>query len=119
MRPLVTFEMGDFFAEQTDRTGIGCQIVGDQVEKRRLAGAVGADDQPALALRNFERDAVYRRQAAEYLAQAADLQRSRHVLRSRADQRRIPGTTPSGMKITITTNTAPSSMFQRSRYADT
>ena len=38
---------------------------------------------------------------------------------SAAHQRRTPGTTPSGMNITMTTKTKPSSMFQRSMYAET
>src|SRR5262252_1925840 len=119
MRTLVWRQTRNILAEQMDRSGISAQIAGDQVEERRLARAVGTDEQAALALHHLERDVVGRRQAPERLLQTFELQRSRHDRRQRVHQRRTPGTTPSGMKMTIKTNTRPSSMFQRSRYAET
>ena len=41
---------GDVLLEQEDLAAIAAQIPGHQVEQRRLAGAVRADDQPPLAL---------------------------------------------------------------------
>src|SRR5207248_6416825 len=75
-----------------------------------LARTVGADDQAPLARRHGERDIGDRRQAAEGLLQVLETKRF-HSLWN-------PGTTPSGMNTTIRTKTKPSSMFQRSMYAD-
>src|SRR5450432_3904743 len=140
MRTLVGLETRDFFPEQPDRASIRYKVARDQVEERRLAGAIGADDKSALARHHLQRDAVHGRQAPEDLPEAADLQRGdcmipprlrltplrcppgggtralrrlsgAHSFRHRAHQRRNPGTTPSGMKITIRTKTEPSSMF--------
>jgi hypothetical protein len=39
----------DVAIEERDRAGVGRELAGDQVEERGLPGAVGADDEPALA----------------------------------------------------------------------
>jgi len=118
VRALMRLKALDLRAEQPDRAAIAGQVTGEKVEERGLARAVRADDEPALARHDLERDIVDRGQAAERLLQAADLERGRHLAHQRAFKRahprRIPGTRPSGMKITITTKTKPSSMFQRS-----
>ena len=82
---------------------------------RFVASPMGA----VLAGHHRERDVVRRGQAAECLAQAPHLERRRHGRFSRrARRRRTPGTIPCGMKITIATNTNPSSMFQRSMWVE-
>ena len=119
VRALVRTQPLHLFAEQADGAGVALQVAGNQVEQRRFTGAVRPDDEPPLARLNFERDVVGRRQAAERFLEPADLQRRGHRLLQRAHSRLSPGTSPSGMKTTISTNTKPSSMFQRSTYADT
>ena len=52
-------------AEQFDRTRRDVVIAGDQVEQRRLAGAVRTQDRPALPGDDLEVDVAYRVQAAE------------------------------------------------------
>ncbi len=64
---------GDFLIEKKNPSGITAQIPGHQVEQRRLAGAVRADDQPPLALLDLERDVVDGGQPAEGLLQAPDM----------------------------------------------
>src|SRR4051794_14136841 len=106
MGALVGPQRRDLFAEQENIALVDGQVARDQVEERGLAGAVGADDQAALAGLDGQRDAVDRRQATEGLVQVRDLKRSHSLF--------APGTTPSGMNTTIATKTKPSSMFQRS-----
>jgi hypothetical protein len=120
VRALVRQQARRLLPEHPDRAGVGGEIAGDLVEERRLAGAVPPDDQAAFARQDAQRDVVRRRQPAEGLAEVVDLERGRHALapRKRAHARRTPGTRPSGMNRMITRNTNPSSMFQRSMYAD-
>ena len=118
-RALVRLHARDLAPEDADRARVAAQVAGDEVEERGLAGAVGPDDEPALARHHLERDVVRRRQPAEGLAQSPHRERRRHGRgRLRATRRRTPGTIPCGMKITMPTNTNPSSMFQRSTYAE-
>src|SRR6266571_4189751 len=119
MGALMRFQPGDLLAEQPDRAGVARQIAGDEIEERGLPRAVRADDQPTLAWHHLQRDVVDRRQAAERFFQTAEVQRGSHFFLQRAHNRRAPGTTPSGMKITMNTKTKPISMFHRSMYADT
>src|SRR3954468_5000759 len=99
-------EAPDFVTEELDRPRVARKIAGQQVEQRGLAGAVGADDEAPLARRDGERDIGDGRQAAEGFLQVLETKRF-HSLWN-------PGTTPSGMKTTMTTKTKPRSMFQRS-----
>src|SRR3989441_12741093 len=92
-------------------SGIARQVAGDQVEERGLAGAVRADDQAPLARRHLQGDVADGRQAAERLPQVLEAKRSHSLF--------TPGTTPSGMNTTMRTKTRPSSVFQRSMYAET
>ena len=62
---------GDALVLEPDLAGGRRQVAGDQVEHRRLAGAVGADDAGDRAGRDRERDVADRRQPAEVLRQAA------------------------------------------------
>src|SRR5258707_823172 len=82
------------------------------------AGAVGADDEAALARSDRQRYVLGHRKAAERLLQVVDLQRvgRGHGFAPRfldASLRR-PGMIPVGITSTMNRNTRPSSMFQRS-----
>src|SRR5262249_46351892 len=119
----------DILTEEVHRSRIRGQFACDQVEKRGLAGAVRPDDQTAFARFDTEVDAVRDAQAAERLAQGRDSQRVhgfasapldtltvplwrlRQIIRNK---RALPGTSPSGIKITMATKMAPSRKFQRS-----
>ena len=50
---------------EIDGAGVGRDVAGDQVEQRRLAGAVRADDAQRLALAKLERNRIGDRQGAE------------------------------------------------------
>src|SRR5208282_1696444 len=121
----------DVAPEQHDPAARGLELARDQIEERRLAGAVRADDQAPLALSDGETDVGGHGQAAERFLQLADLERRHDVLlppqprraaaararrarRMARHSRSMPGTSPSGMKRTIATKMAPSTRFQRS-----
>ena len=130
---------GDVPAEERDRPAVGPELAGHQVEERRLARAVRADDQAPLALRHREIHRGGDEQAAEGLRQALHRQRGRRAAHrarllarrghrrhrprrggravTRRHSRAAPGTSPSGMKTTIATKMAPRTKFQRSMYA--
>src|SRR5580700_7869639 len=134
MGALAARHLGDVAVEQLDRAGVGKQLAGNEIEQRGLAGAVRADDQPALARLDFETDVGGDAQAAERFTQALDGKRghgfgsaagaagcvtgttffapliARHAER---DSRAMPGTRPSGMNTTMATKMAPSMKFQR------
>ena len=110
MRTLVRLYTRDFLAKDADAAGIGREIAGDQIEQGGFAGAVGSDDEPMLAWHHLERDIVDRGHTAERLLEPGQLQGRCHCLLQRSHQRRTPGTTPSGMKITINTKIEPSNL---------
>ncbi len=56
-------------AVERHRAGVGPQVAGDQVEQRRLAGAVGPDDPDRVTLGDLERQTVDDREAAEPFGQ--------------------------------------------------
>src|SRR5664280_1549100 len=128
MRAAPARRLGNVLPEQMDRAFVGRDLAGDQIEQRGLAGAVGADDQPAFARLDIEIDIAGDAQAAERFTQAADGERA-HGLPSGAGalagafilrqasrhSRALPGTRPSGIKMTMATKMAPSRKFQRSR----
>src|SRR3954471_23301754 len=114
MRALMRCQAVHLFAKHADGAAVAPQIARDEIEECGLASAVGADDEPSLACFYFERDAVRGRQAAERFLEGSNFESRSHCDRQRAHKRFTPGTSPSGMKITMTTNTKPSSMFQRS-----
>src|SRR5215472_11881222 len=115
--------MRDVLAEQLDQSGIGSQLSGNKVEQRCLARPVGANDQPALSGRDVQIDIGRHVQTAERLAKSLDGEgahgfasappattvslclRLRHARRHR---RTLPGTSPSGMRMTMATKIAPS-----------
>src|SRR5580692_4131782 len=135
MGALAARHLGDVAVKQLDRAAIGKKLAGDEIEQRGLAGAVRADDQPALAWLDFQADVGGDAQAAARFAQALDGKRghgfgsttgaagcvtgaafgfapliARHAER---DSRAMPGTRPSGMNTTMATKMAPSMKFQR------
>ena len=85
--PLVRGERRDVVAVEQDRPGGRLENAGEQVDQRRLAGAVRADQGVAGAARELERDVVGRRQAAEALDERARREDRRHRLRARAEPR--------------------------------
>src|SRR5215470_2251776 len=131
MGPPAARHARDVGVEQADGASVGRHLARDQVEERRLPGAVGADDESALSGLNGQ---IHRRrhpETAESLLETAHGERAQGGTSSRvavtaagtwADvptrRRRAslpsPGTSPSGMKTMIITKIAPSTKFQRS-----
>src|SRR5207249_4596472 len=66
----------DFLAVEPDRAPRWRETAADQVEQRRLAGAVGADERVALARRDIEGHAADDRRRAELLVDVAELERA-------------------------------------------
>src|SRR5262245_63882470 len=64
--------MRDVLAEQLDRSGIGREFSGNQIEQSCLARPVGADDQPPLPGLDVQIDIGRHVQAAERLAKSLD-----------------------------------------------
>src|ERR1043166_6740149 len=131
MRAVAAFEARDVAAEQRNRSAVRRNLAGDQVEQRRLAGAVRADDQSAFSRCDREGDIRSDVQAAERFAQGADGERAhgfgpasgictavalsgRTARQAERARRAAPGTRPSGMNTTMATKIAPSRKFQRS-----
>src|SRR5437764_797096 len=70
---------GDVFAAVEDLAGCGTQHAGELVDEGRLAGAIGADEGVARALRQREVDVVGGDDSAERLAELARLENDRHA----------------------------------------
>src|SRR5215469_13344032 len=111
MRTTAAGQAGDVAAEKRDRATVRPELAGDEIEERRLAGAVGPDDQTALAALDREVHTTGDAQAAKELGEAAQLERRHGALPSGAagrlarsaarpcrQSRATPGTRPSGMK---------------------
>ena len=64
-RDRVRRQPGDVAVEEPHRALRGREIAGEQVDERRLAGAVGTDHRVHLAVAAGDRDAIDRRKAAE------------------------------------------------------
>src|SRR5262249_30198287 len=119
----------DVLTEELDRSGIWRDLSSDQVEQRCFARAIRADDQPSLAGFDVEIDVGRDVKATKRFAKAGDSERA-HDLASalpgialelgsrlrhaRRQKRMVPGTRPSGIRITMATKMAPSRKFQRS-----
>src|SRR6185436_13246478 len=71
---VVRRESGDVAAFQYHRARVGTEVAGDQVEQRRLAGAVGPDDGGDLAPGHAYTGVVDGHEAVEGLAHAAHLE---------------------------------------------
>ena len=65
---------GDVLPEQQHLPRRGREDPGDQVEQRRLAGAVGTDDRLAFAGHDRKRDAAHGAQPAKALRQVSELE---------------------------------------------
>src|SRR6185437_17142665 len=98
-------------AEKGDIAAIDRKEIGDEVEERRLAGPVGADERGQAAFRNGEGDIVDGAQAAEGLAQPANLQGRRAHRPPPSARRRISvPKMPSGRYWNASTRMAPSAI---------
>ena len=73
-RDPVRGKAGDVPAHQADGAGIGTQHARHQIERRRLAGPVGAEQAHDLALPDRKAEVVDRDQPAERAPQAADFE---------------------------------------------
>src|SRR5690606_3718244 len=100
----------DVLAVHQDAPGRGRKDAGEQVDQRGLAGAVGADQGMAGALRDRERDAVGRGDAAEAAGEVVRLQHDRRHDRL---QYQVHGrSSRSRPTITSTTRKSPSQKVQ-------
>src|SRR5262249_52950225 len=70
----VAWPCGDILAEQQDLSRGGGENAGDDVEQRRLAGAVRADDGLAVAGEDLQVDPAHRLQPAAALRQMPELE---------------------------------------------
>ena len=68
-RPLVQRQSIEWVAVQRDRAGIGWKEAGNQIEQRRLAGAVRPDQSEDATLAHRQVDVVGDDDAAETFAQ--------------------------------------------------
>src|SRR5438105_13403280 len=82
---------GDVAVEQRDRPAIGPELAGDQVEERRLAGAVRADDQSPLARLDGEIHRVGDAETAERFVEPADEERAHTPAKTSAHSSSISG----------------------------
>ena len=95
---------------QVDRAGVGAIEAADDLEERRLAGSVRADDPDQLAGLHVERDVAVRGDAAEALGDARDGQQAHDVdpaAGRRLNRSPTQGTSPWGANRIITTSAVP------------
>src|SRR6185436_16112099 len=97
---------------QTDFAGRGPEPAADEADKRRLAGAVRADQRAHLAALEPEVDAAHGLEPAEALPKSPGLEKRGHGSHG-AHRARIPPTMPAGAHRVRTTRTAPTTR----RYA--
>src|SRR5690606_7120845 len=72
-------EPQDASAVEPDLAGVGAQVARQHIEQRGLAGAVRTDQADQLAFRHVHADAVERLEAAEALADVANLEQRHHA----------------------------------------
>ena len=82
VRDLVRREPDDALAVEQDVAGVGLVDAGDEVEERRLAGAVRADDAHDLALVHLQVQIVDALEPAERLAHPLELEQASAIRRS-------------------------------------
>jgi hypothetical protein len=118
---LVRAQPGGVAPVEPHAAGVGKGEAGDQVEQRRLAGAVRPDDAHQLARAHREGDVAISHDATEALGEARDLEQRRWMRLGRphaADSRRTPALaatarqrtspiSPAGRKTAITMMSAP------------
>ncbi len=114
-------QRGDVLAGEDDRALARLEHAGQQIDQRRLAGAVGADQRVARAGLERQRHVVGDREAAETPEQAARLQRRAHGAasrrgagRSRRASRFSAASTRSRPTVTSATSIRP---IQNSQYS--
>ena len=73
-------EPSDVAAAERDASGCRPQEAREQIEERRLPGAVGTDNRDCLALGDGEIDAVDRAEPGELLGKPANVEKRRPVL---------------------------------------
>ena len=69
---------GDILALETDRAAVQTEMPGDQIEQRRLARAIGADNGMFLALFQIDRDVVNGDEAFKNFVRLVGLQHCFH-----------------------------------------
>ena len=106
-------QTGNVFAIENDLTGGLPEKAADQVEERRLAGAVRADHGAQFAGFDRHRDVVDGDQAAEMFRDVLDPQQA-HVV---AFRRMMPST-PRGKNSTISTKNRPTNDIQFSVWLE-
>src|SRR5215510_11723084 len=113
MRPLPRVQPIDPLAGEPDLTRVGPQRVVDQIEQRRLAGAVGPDQTSDGALGYGERGTVDGPDAAEPALQALHLQQwnvgweRRHRLAILGDREGAAGLDPGTDQTGLAASTPP------------
>src|SRR5262249_6282479 len=112
--PRLRRERRDVVLIEQDLPAVGSNEPGDQVDQRRLAGAVRADQRMASARRQVELDATGDDEGAEALVQTPRRQRpTAHArLRAAGMRRTNPPRMPFGRKITTATSSAPIQKYQ-------
>src|SRR5262245_52611401 len=105
---LVGAQADERLAAKADDAGVGTVQAGEDVEERRLARAVGADDRGDTPVER-EAHALQGRKAAECLDDVDGLEERRHGSPSSRWRRRA-GKMPCGRKIIMTTRMIPKIM---------
>src|SRR5262249_60782164 len=98
-------------SEQADPSCRGPEEAGDEIEERRLAGAVGTDDGQPLAGRDGEAHAAERGETAEVVGKGLDLERGQAPDLSRRCRTRP--TRPAGANRVTGTEMTPRTSTQR------
>ena len=113
---LVRRQRRDVLRAEHDRAGVGPQHAGHQVDERRLAGAVRADQRVASALRQLERNVLRDDERSEALVEPARGQRRVHDLprEARHEPASIlsPPRIPFGRNITTAISSMPIQKYQ-------
>src|SRR5690349_886364 len=71
-------QAGEALALQANFAGTRRVDTGDEIDQRRLAGAIGPDEAADLAGGDADRDVFRRRQSAEAFGEALGLEQRRH-----------------------------------------
>src|SRR5581483_1883962 len=103
----------DIALGEAKAAAVGCVDTGEQVEKRRLACPVRADQAIDVARGDGEGDVLQRLQSAEALRCACDLEERAHVACSVSSRlRTAEGSSPAGRKSMTSTSARPKSSMR-------
>src|SRR5207248_3105052 len=91
---------------------VGPQMAGDEIEERRLAGAIGTDDGVVLACFQLEGDVARGDEAGKRLPQPVDMEHRAHARPQRSLMRATRPISPSGSTSTMTSKISPSTVGQ-------